>query len=321
MKSFLLIALACAVSATARASSPLELSITKLALPKLTLTIKNTDALRNVRLWERGMSWGDYTLHFEFLDRSGIPAGKSAYKPRAYKRNFALAYELKPGETRTFDFDLVTLWTQPQGIDLKHPEGVSVRAVLNQHLEVDTHRKSVFTGEVKSPWTDTTKSHGEGSCVEWNALPEHHDGALFDSVAFLESLGKLRISQADDKASLLECLGSNLPWNQVAFICHFKDATREPLKVATLLLPGAMTMTFCWDNQNSLSKVKRPQLSKILEFSKFGDGAAAQPSWALASDVLPSLSAREITKIFVTNTIGFWEAWELQEDGSYLKKW
>ncbi|MCF7787909.1 MAG: hypothetical protein K9N47_17445 [Prosthecobacter sp.] len=320
MKSFLLIALACAVSATARASSPLELSITKIALPKLTLTIKNTDALRNVRLWERGMSWGDYTLHFEFLDRTGIPAGKSAYKPRSYKRNFALAYELKPGETRTFDFDLVTLWTQPQGIDLKHSEGVSVRAVINQHLEVEAHRKSVFTGEVKSPWTDMTKPHGEASCVEWNALPAHRDGALFDSVAFLDSLGKLRISQADDKASLLECLGSNLPWNQVGFICYFKDEIREPLETATLLLPGAMTVTFCWDNQKSLSTAERLQLSKNLKLSKFGDGAEAQPRWALATDVLPSLPARGITKIFVNNANGFWEEWERQGDGSYGKK-
>lgn len=320
MKAFLLIVLAAIVNPNAHGSTPLELSITKLALPKLTLTVKNTDAHRNQRLWERGMSWGDYTLYFEFLDRAGMPAGKSVYKPRSYKRNFALAYELKPGETRAFDFDLGTLWTQPQGIDLKHPEGVSVRAVLNQHLEVATHTKSVFTGEVKSPWTDVTKTHGEGSCVEWNALPAHREGAPFDSAAFLASLGKLRISQADDNASLLECLGSDLPWNQVALICYINDVTPEPLKTATLLLPGAMSVTLCWDEE-SLSTAMKLQHTQNLKFSKFGDGAETQPRWALASDVLPQLSARGITKIFVNNAKGFWEAWELQRDGRYRNRW
>jgi hypothetical protein len=285
MKGFLLIALTCVVSSMARGSSPLELSITKLALPKLTVTVKNTDAGRNLRMWIGG-SRCEQIFHFEVFDRSGKAIAKYYHQYWGYTGNCPIAYEFKPGEIRAFDFDLSdkNSWIQPEKVDLKHSENLSFCAVLNQHLEVESHKNKVFTGEVKSPWNNATKTNGTGSCVEWDALPPHRDGPPFDSALFLEGLGKLRIRQDNAKANLLECLGSDLPWNQVALISGPGDFWGPDHQAATLLLPDAITITLIWDTKESLSTAEKLQLTKALKLPKFGDAADKQPGWAIASE-------------------------------------
>lgn len=324
MKGLLLLALMCGVSAAARASSPLELSITKLAPPKLTVTVKNTTADRNLGMWIGG-SWCEQIFHFEVFDKAGKAIAKYYHQHWGYTGNIPIAHELKPGDTRAVEFDLSdkNAWIQPEKLELKNDEGLSFCAVLNQPLDVEAHRRSVFNGEVKSPRITTTQFHGTGSCVEWNALPKHGGGPRFDSASFLESLSKLRIRQDNAKANLLECLDPNLPWNQAAIIGH-QDS-------ATLLLPGAYVVTLYWDTQESLSKAEKLQLSKDLQLPKFGDGGEEQPGWAVASEILPKLPARGITQIVVAGP-GFVynsadsdriyqnQTWRLQRDGSYRKE-
>lgn len=308
------------VGAAAHGSSPLELSISNLVFPKLTLTVKNTDAHRDLRLWERGTSWGDPTLQFEVFDKAGNSVGIYEPAPRSYTANFPRAYELKPGETRALEFDLSdkASWTQPANVDLNHPEGLGLQAVLNQPLEAVAHTMRVFIGEAKSPCTSATQIHGSGSCVEWNALPDHHHGPVFDTALFLEKLRKLQIHQNDSKITLLECLDPTLPWSQGAIIIAYPEfrSTASPFWEASLLLPDAVTVTFVWDMKNSLSARERLLLFDHLKLPKFGDAGKKQPCWAPASEVLPKLPARGITSVVINRH----EVWLLQSDGSYQKR-
>ncbi|WP_395750731.1 hypothetical protein [Prosthecobacter sp.] len=321
MKGLLLIALGLAVSSAAHGSSPLELSIAKLDLPKLTLTVKNTDANRNMRLWSHGCSWGEQTVHFELFDNAGNAIAKYYHQSWAYTGNFPRFYELKPGEVTALDFDLSDkrTWIQPEKLDLSHLDGVRVRAVLNQHLEVEAHRSGVFTGEVRSPRTSAANADGPGSCVEWNALPPRHEGHRFDSAVFLESLGKLQIRQDNAETNLLECLESKLPWSQAAIISGPGPYWNPDHQSATLLLPDAIAVTFIWDTKESLSKAEKLQLEQCLKLPKFGDGGNAQPGWAVASDVLSKLPARGITKILVSRLFHD-SSWRLLSDGHYRKE-
>jgi hypothetical protein len=332
MKGFLLIALMWGASSAAHGSSPLELSITKLVPPKLAVTVKNTSADRNLGMWIGG-SWCEQIFHFEVFDKAGKVIAKYNHQYWDYTGNIPLAYALKPGETRAIEFDLSDKksWIQPEKVDLNNPEELSFCAVLNQPLDIEAHRRSVFTGEVKSPRTSTTQVDGTGSCVEWNALPKSDDGPRFDSAAFLETLGKLRISEDNAKASLLESLGANLPWDQVAFISCPESQFKESSRTATLLLPGAFVVALQWDTQESLSTAEKLQLSKCLKLAKFGDGGEGQPGWAVASEILPKLPAHGITRIRVDgpgtvfNATGDFagfpgQTWRLQRDGSYRKE-
>lgn len=316
----LLIALFWIVGTAAHGSSPLELSISNLAFPKLTLTVKNTDAQRHLRLWERGTSWGDPTLHFEVFDKAGNNVGIYESARRSYTANFARAYELKPGEARALDFDLSDKdsWTQPERVDLNHPEGLSLQAVLNLPLEAVAHTTRVFIGEAKSPRTSARQVHGTGSCVEWKALPDHHLGPVFDTALFLEKLRKLQIHQHDSKITLMQCLDPTLPWSQGAVIIEYPEfrSTASPFWEASLLLPGAVTVTFVWDMKNSLGAGERLLLSDHLKLPKFGDAGRRQPGWAPASEVLPKLPARGITSMVINRH----EVWLLQSDGRYQKR-
>ncbi|WP_395737612.1 hypothetical protein [Prosthecobacter sp.] len=325
MKSVLFIAMMWGMSGIVLASTPLELSITKLSPPKLTVAVKNTSASRNTGMWTGG-SWSEQIFHFEVYDKTGKAIANYRHQFWSYTGNVPIAYELKPGETRAVEFDLSDkeAWIQPEKVDLKNDEGLSFCAVLNQPLEVEAHRRNVFTGEVKSPRTSTAQVHGTGSCVEWNALPKHGGGPRFNPASFLESLGKLHIRQDHAEANLLECLDPNLPWNQAALICRYQDS-------ASLLLPGAYVVTLDWDTQESLSNAEKLRLSRSLKLPEFGDGGRGQPGWAVASEVLPRLPARGLTRIVVhgpgtavnrafDSSLFLEQTWHLQRNGSFRRE-
>src|SRR3569623_2481702 len=155
------------VAANAIGSAPLEINITRLALPEVAVEVKNTDHTRTMLLWERGRCGGDRCVSFQFGNASGEIMGESQFIWGSYNMNYPATFELKPGKTKEWVVDLSDkdLWSHPECIDYRHAEGISVRALFRQILEHFSHEKKVFTGLAFSPWRGGSARSGAASCT------------------------------------------------------------------------------------------------------------------------------------------------------------
>ncbi len=317
MRAILFILLANALVGLAHGTSPLELSITTLTLPTLTVVVKNNDPRRTLGVWAPGNSWGDTAWCFEFRDRDG-KISKPKFKTCAYFGNAPIAWPVAPGATDSVGFDLNEHWSPSDGIAFDKLEDVSVRVVLHQYLQPDGYVRGLFTGEVASPWTDSLQAHGEGSCVEWFALPVRPDGKAFDLEGFLHHLGSLKSPKNDSSASLLDWLGAGWAWDQAAITTA--EGLWGTLPSVTLYLPHQSVVTLTWNPKAALSDAQRAQLAKGLEIPPLGEGEKHQPGWAVASAVLPKLPAVGIAHMYVVLPGDKWSkdySSQLQADGSH----
>lgn len=295
MRALLVLLVTTALAGPAQGSSPLELSITTLALPKLTVVVKNNDPRRTLGVWAPGNSWGDATWCFEFRDRDG-KISKPKFKPHVYFGDAPNVWPVAPGATDSIGFDLNDRWSPPDGMDFNKLEGFSVRVVLHQYLEPDGYVRGLFTGELISPWTDSHQAHGQGTCVEWSALSTKPDGKAFDLEGFLNRLRSLKSPKNDSSTTLLDWLGAGWAWDQIG-ITTVNDPLFTPS--ATLFFPHESVVTLTWNPKAALSGAQRAQLAKGLEIPPSGGGENHQSGWAVASAVLPKLPAVGIAHMYV----------------------
>jgi hypothetical protein len=308
------------LSATAWASTPLELTITDLLLPKVKLSVKNTDDNRIMKLWRRGNSWGDPTISFIFRDAAGKVVEEIRSAPKRYTRNFAAALELRPAGTQTYEFDLSdqSEWNRPVSVNYRRMKGMTVRAVLRQSLDEHAHMQSVFTGVVSSAWTGGKAKNADALCEEWSCLPRTSTRPSCKGADFVKHIPSLRIPQNDTRATLMDFLGTLSPWDQVGLITPMWAADQSSALV--LLFPDHTTVTLMWDVKRSLSASERKRLNTALDLRRFGDALVDQPHWGVASEVLPKLPARGLVLIGSDGGLRFKKHWHLQRNGSYLEK-
>ncbi|MDB6073081.1 MAG: hypothetical protein JWO89_721, partial [Verrucomicrobiaceae bacterium] len=238
--------------------------------------------------------------------------------PGMYISNYPGIYLLKPGEKRTITFDLSRDWSLPNNLPYAMPEGMSIRCVLHQRLEVDGHLGGLFTGRVTSPWFGGKHDAEVGACVEWHPLPAKSKGETFDLPGLFKRLDTLQ--EPKSPSPLLDWFGADADWNQVVIIHERPGA---------MLYPKLMLL---FDNASALL-LNYPAANRALDSVPFSnesslksseDSERPQPNWALASDRLPRLSASGIDQItFLSGsnetTPRTFISWARQANGSYLR--